>query len=377
MSPDLSTFSFSFESLFIYTTLQSVTSHSSQLFVPVLYTVVLTIVLCPLVLGCVIVISLATAKPVTHPSLGELDFVEGSRFAALKDYAKELYPIDLYGPGKSIRLTKGRVQCWLIGPKEGRKVVLIHGLTRPSLVWKHITGDLVNAGFRVLIYDLYGRGYSEGPDAKFTLYDTDLYVTQLALLMQAIGWHKAQLVGGIAAAFASKLPWLVDSNVVLIGSAGVMENVSVGPIDYTLGSVSVQRLYHSRFGKFLSMPSLPLPIPSTLSYSEQERKRLKSFFKLQIALLPGYYSAIISSVRLGPVIGLEKEFEQLGKIRSINIQLIWGTKDTIVPFKYADKIKVLIPRAKMTTVENAGHVSDLFINHKPQVTKSLIDFLGS
>ncbi|ELU42630.1 alpha/beta hydrolase family domain-containing protein [Rhizoctonia solani AG-1 IA] len=337
--------------------------HSSRLFVPVLYTVALTIVLCPLVLGCVIVVSAATAKPVTHPSLGELDFVEGSRFAALKDYAKELYPIDLYGPGKSIRLTKGRVHYWLIGPKEGRKV-----------------RNLVNAGFRVLIYDLYGRGYSEGPDAKFTLYDTDLYVTQLALLMQAIGWHKAQLVGmsmggGIAAAFASKLPWLVDSNVVLIGSAGVMENVSVGPINYTLGSVSVQRLYHSRFGKFLSMLSLPLPIPSTLSYSEQERKRLKSFFKLQIALFPGYYSAIISSVRLGPVIGLEKEFEQLGKIRSINIQLIWGTKDTIVPFKYADKIKVLIPRAKMTTVENAGHVSDLFINHKPQVTKSLIDFL--
>jgi len=40
--------------------------------------------------------------------------------------------------------------------------------------------------------DLYGRGYSDAPQ---TTYDTTLYVTQLALLMQHVKWEKAYLVG--------------------------------------------------------------------------------------------------------------------------------------------------------------------------------------
>ncbi|KAH7339681.1 Alpha/Beta hydrolase protein [Rhizoctonia solani] len=328
------------------------------------------------------VVSTATAKPETHPSLRELEFAEGSRLARLKAHAQELYPIELYGPGHSIRLTKGRVQYWLIGPEEGTKVVLIHGLTTPSLVWKYVTEDLAYAGFRLLIYDLYGRGYSEGPDAKFTPYDTDLYVTQLALLMQAIGWRKARLVGmsmggGIATAFAAKLPWLVDFNIVLIGSAGIMEEVKVGLATSTLSSVLVRRLRHSAIGKFLFTLGPPPAVSSTLAYAEQERKKLKSFFKLQSALLPGYNSALVSSVYFGPVTGLEREFKHLGEMKNMKVQLVWGTKDKIVPFKYVGKIKALIPYADLMIVENAGHVSDLFINHTDLVTKGLIEFLHS
>ena len=40
--------------------------------------------------------------------------------------------------------------------------------------------------------DLYGRGYS---DAPHTTYDANLYTTQLALLLQYVGWDKASIVG--------------------------------------------------------------------------------------------------------------------------------------------------------------------------------------
>ncbi len=40
--------------------------------------------------------------------------------------------------------------------------------------------------------DLYGRGYS---DAPHTTYDANLYTTQLALLLQYVGWSKANIVG--------------------------------------------------------------------------------------------------------------------------------------------------------------------------------------
>ena len=43
-----------------------------------------------------------------------------------------------------------------------------------------------------ILQDLYGRGYSEAPQ---TTYDTNLYTTQLAHLMQYIRWEKANIVG--------------------------------------------------------------------------------------------------------------------------------------------------------------------------------------
>ena len=40
--------------------------------------------------------------------------------------------------------------------------------------------------------DLYGRGYSDAPEIT---YDTSLYATQLALLMQHVKWPKAHVAG--------------------------------------------------------------------------------------------------------------------------------------------------------------------------------------
>ena len=89
------------------------------------------------------------------------------------------------------------------------QVVLIHGLSIPSIVWKDVVAVLTGKGYRVLVYgahpnpkrpfgrlililmhpcvlpDLYGRGYS---DAPATTYDAALYATQLALLMQHVKW---------------------------------------------------------------------------------------------------------------------------------------------------------------------------------------------
>ena len=40
--------------------------------------------------------------------------------------------------------------------------------------------------------DLYGKGYSEAPH---TTYDANLFVTQLALLLQYVRWDAAHIVG--------------------------------------------------------------------------------------------------------------------------------------------------------------------------------------
>ncbi len=86
-----------------------------------------------------------------------------------------------------------------------------------------------------LAADLYGRGYSDAPQ---TTYDASLYVTQLALLLQYIGWQKVNVVGlsmggAIATSFVDQFPHLVTDKLALIASAGILEvrgNLSLIPL---------------------------------------------------------------------------------------------------------------------------------------------------
>lgn len=90
--------------------------------------------------------------------------------------------------------------------------------------------------------DLYGRGYSEAPELPF---DPNLASTQLALLLQYVGWSSTDVIGfsmvrplhdyhhvlmlniasqggAIAAAFSVSFPHLIRNNVVLMSAVGVM-----------------------------------------------------------------------------------------------------------------------------------------------------------
>jgi pimeloyl-ACP methyl ester carboxylesterase len=105
------------------------------------------------------------------------------------------------------------------------QVILIHGLSVPSLIYHRLVPYLTSANHRVLLYDLYGRGYSDAPQ---TTYDAPLYAIQLALLMQHVRWDSARLVGlsmggSIVAYFTSTFPWLVENRVALLASTGLVE----------------------------------------------------------------------------------------------------------------------------------------------------------
>ena len=78
--------------------------------------------------------------------------------------------------GDFIRLPDGMVHYELDGPPDGQAVVLVHGFSVPYYIWDPTFPALVAAGFRVLRYDLFGRGYSDRPDLPYTM---DLFVRQL------------------------------------------------------------------------------------------------------------------------------------------------------------------------------------------------------
>ena len=66
--------------------------------------------------------------------------------------------------GQFVHLSAGYTHYELDGPPQGRQVVLAAGVTVPYYIWDPTFAALVKAGFRVLRYDYYGRGYSDRPD---------------------------------------------------------------------------------------------------------------------------------------------------------------------------------------------------------------------
>ncbi len=110
------------------------------------------------------------------------------------------------------------------GPADGRPLVLLHGITLRSEVWRHQFG-LIDEGFRVIAPDLRGHGGSTPGDRPLSL---DGHADDLAELLVDLDLRGAVLVGhsmgGMTIAhLVERHPDLVDERVgglVFVGSAG-------------------------------------------------------------------------------------------------------------------------------------------------------------
>lgn len=79
-------------------------------------------------------------------------------------------PGDLQMPADVIEHTLTMSDGWPVrvierGPKDGRPVLLLHGITLAAAIWPYQLSGLADAGLRVLAVDLRGHGGSTGPAA--------------------------------------------------------------------------------------------------------------------------------------------------------------------------------------------------------------------
>jgi len=69
--------------------------------------------------------------------------------------------------GDWAKLSDGNIfYRWFLPDKEhsnGETIVLVHGFSTPSFVWGGLINTFCNSGFKVLVYDHFGRGFSERP----------------------------------------------------------------------------------------------------------------------------------------------------------------------------------------------------------------------
>ncbi len=93
---------------------------------------------------------------------------------------------------QTANLSDGVTAYKLAGADGGPWVIIVHGATLGSMAYQAYVPPLVAAGYRVVIYDQYGRGFSDRPAARFTI---DLMRRQLLELMDDLQIEKAHLFG--------------------------------------------------------------------------------------------------------------------------------------------------------------------------------------
>ena len=249
--------------------------------------------------------------------------------------------------GSFVRLGDGVVHYELAGPATGRTVVLVHGFSVPYFIWDPTFEALVASGHRVLRYDLYGRGLSDRPDAR---YDADLYDRQLVQLLDALGIQEPVDVAGvsmggpIAVDFAVRHPERART-VTLVDPA------------YRTGEALPWEVRTPVLGEWLMAvmvaPSLPEGQLDDF-HDPHGREAYVARYRAQMRF-EGFRRALLSTLRASAGKDDGESFRALGASGK-PVLLVWGREDRSVPFTRSDDVTRAIPRAEFHPVDQAAHI---------------------
>ncbi|KAJ6091777.1 hypothetical protein N7467_003746 [Penicillium canescens] len=158
-------------------------------------------------------------------------------------FSKPVYPIDAFPGSRQFKTVYGTIHVFEWGPEDGEKVLLVHGLGTPCIALGDMAKELVRKGYRVMIYDLFGRGYSDAPNDL--VFDARLYTTQILLVLcsSPLSWTGTSafhiigfsLGGSIAVAFAAYHATMLRS-ITLVCPGGLIRTSHMRPLDRVLYS---------------------------------------------------------------------------------------------------------------------------------------------
>ncbi|PWY78489.1 alpha/beta-hydrolase [Aspergillus sclerotioniger CBS 115572] len=260
-------------------------------------------------------------------------------------------PTDVLPGARDVSTPYGSMRVYEWGPEDGPKILLVHGITTPCIALGGLAHALADRGCRVMLFDLFGRGYSDCPSD--IPQDDRLFTTQilLALSSSALSWTGAgsdrfclvgySLGGGIAASFASYFPQLLSS-LVLLAPAGLIRDSQISfqsRLLYSRGLVP-ERVLGFLVGRRLRAGPLTSPKPKSKTISAEdalaeelptqgaaEVQRLSRTYphvnvpnavKWQVGEHAGFVHAFMSSMRHGPILQQRQRdtWERLGRYLS-------------------------------------------------------------
>ncbi len=256
------------------------------------------------------------------------------------------------GGNSYLRLQDGWTNYELLGDHSSRHtVVLIHGGTIPLCIWNAQAEALAGAGFRVLRYDQYGKGYSDRPN---TVYSRDLFLRQLKGLLDSLKIiEPVSLIGpsfggAVSVNFSAAYPERVRSLILVSPALNLLDSDSplAGHIKLLRTPVLGITLYKLfvrdkliRRGRNLVPGGFGSSCDSAFQRQFHCKGTERSFFSM-------FGSDAYGSYR--------KETRLAAKnIR--NIVLLRGKEDTDITQSMINEIREDIPGVRYVEIEKSGH----------------------
>lgn len=311
------------------------------------------------------------------------------------------YPPDALPGGRDVSTPYGNIHVFEFGPSDGERVLFLHGLSMPCVSGSNTAVALASKGYRVILFDLFGRGWSDAPDPEDVDYDERLFASQIMMVLASSevswtgnamkggngGFHIIgySLGGGLAANFASWFPHLVRS-LILVAPGSLQRRHDIGWRTRLLNSRLgpnwlIQKWYRRRLEpQYIDAEDgsnkTGDPWDDAIISVTRPQVTAASIMSWHLDNHEGFVPAVISTLRCAPIYERYDEWQRLGDLlfaRRENPHLpglfggkllfILGSDDQIVP---EDKI---MPDAKSIIGGDACQVEVLDAGHELGITK--------
>ncbi|KAF2741288.1 alpha/beta-hydrolase [Polyplosphaeria fusca] len=319
------------------------------------------------------------------------------------DIEKLPYPPDALPGGRDVTSPCGTIRVYEWGPEDGKKVLLIHGISTPCIALAGVAYRLVDRGCRVMLFDLFSRGYSSGPSPSTHNYDSCLYNAQILFVLHSspLGWTSAPITlvgyslgGALAADFTFYFPSLVHE-LILVASGGLIRAKHISwksSILYSTAGLLPDWVQESLVARRLwtgpqsarSIEPDPKDVPEEKGSERRgglnsqavyrssemglldgnENSTVGKVVDWQILHHEGFVKAFISSIQHAPIHGQQHCWGVIGERLKqgswplIKVHLIVGRNDPIIiPEEVEEDAKSILGEEFVTVeiVEGSGH----------------------
>ncbi|KAF5019024.1 hypothetical protein F66182_8974 [Fusarium sp. NRRL 66182] len=314
-----------------------------------------------------IILARALLYPVRPKTIrNPLKVIEGVYAKSNADKLKKLvYQPDQFPGARDVETPYGSVRVYEFGPENGEKVLFVHGISTPCITLGPLALALAKRGYRVMLFDLFGRGFSDG--VADLPHDARLYVAQMLLVLASsplawTGTNAFRLVGyslggGIAVHFANAFPNLVR-DLVLLAPAGLIRAAAFGRVSrflFVSGLVPerilavatrrrLQRPIAASANQPARAPKTPLEsitapplniaeaevIPASGEAGTSLEQRVMEYVRWMVNHHDGFVPAFMSSIRFAPLTEQHDAWAQLSKRAPSTTAILLARTDEII-----------------------------------------------
>jgi pimeloyl-ACP methyl ester carboxylesterase len=246
-----------------------------------------------------------------------------------------------------VRTSQGVMHVRVSGPESGPVVLLVHGGAVGGQGFQNWQKPLTDAGYRVVLPDLLGYGYSERPDLAYT---KEFYTKQLRELLDGLGMTQpvnvigASLGGTISTAFAAENPGRVSSLTLMAPSGGGRTDIVSSPLDWPL------------VGDWIFRVAGPSQVEGMIadSYANTPARDEMIAWMQDQGRYSGFGEGIINTIRNYDSTWQPDPNQAVGRT-AIPVLAVWGTDDKVNPYPQSVQLRQWIPQLRVFTLEGQGH----------------------